>query len=288
MNHYLIYIHILQNTIMSDKAVDSLSKLNNAEKVLYTNALLSGLVIGYGIGTANLFGLFTWRLWKNRYTNVKRYLYNLKTKTHYITGDITSETVDAFKKFMLTVKSDETVDVIIDTNGGTFSGAQMMSDMLLSHEGVTNAIVLNKAFSAGTLIALSCRNLYMHKNAHLSPVDVQQGNFFDVVQLSAVKNIIEKKTADKINDNTFLLADQAEKCKSLMNTLFEKIIKPQYVNEISMNIKKELFDGEKYIHSTTFSFNDLKKMGLNVQIITPNMIAKANLELNEPAMLRFL
>lgn len=244
--------------------------------VIMVYGMFCGSLIGWTLGSFNYLGLFKLNFWRNGYINAKRLLYNYNTKTFYMTNDINSQLIDDFKNFMFSVGPTQPIDIVLETHGGSFSGAQMISDIIVSHGGISNAIVLNKAFSAGTLIALSCTNLYMHRNAHLSPVDVQQGNFFSTVQLSAVKTIIDKKNADRVNDDTFLMADQAEKCNLLITNIFNKIIKPRYDADISLKIKSELFDGDKYIHSTTFSVSDLRNMGINVQDITKNMISKAN------------
>jgi ClpP class serine protease len=167
----------------------------------------------------------------------------LSKKTFYFDEEINGKSVENFKEFMLNIKSTDEIDIVLQTNGGLFSCAQMISDIILAHQGVSNSLVLNNAFSAGTLIALSCKNLYMHKNSHLSPVDVIHSNFFDAIQLSSIKKVIENKSKDRIDDKTFLLADQASKCKLILDELFNKIIKTKYNDEISKKIKEELFDG---------------------------------------------
>lgn len=255
------------------------NKLNSFKTESMTDRfilLMIGFSYGYLIGNFRSFGMFDKKNWFNMFINTKKLIYNFERKTFYVDGYISSKLVDEFQKFMLDVKENEEIDIVIESNGGSFCCAQMMSGMILSRSGVTNAVVLNKAFSAGSLIALSCTNLYMHKNAHLSPVDVQQANFFKVVQLSSVKSIIENKSKDKISDDTFILADQADKCKNLLNLLFEKIIVPRYdCPETTDKIKRELFDGNKNIHGTAFSYEELKKMGIKILDITPTMINKA-------------
>lgn len=242
-----------------------------------------GFFLGYLLGSVKYFGFFKMRNFKNAYTNMIRTIHNLETKTFYINENISEYTVNNFKKFLFDVGPNETIDIVIETNGGYFTCAQMLSDLILSHEGITNAIVLNNAFSAGSLIALSCKNLYMHKNAHLSPVDVQQGNFFSTIQLSSIQKVIDNKSKDKIQDNTFLLADQAEKCKLLLEYLFQKIIVPKYDEKTSQLIKEELFEGNKNIHGTSFSYKELKDIGVDIKDITPSMISKAKTKIIVPS-----
>lgn len=261
---------------------DAVEKIEKIEKILIQSKKQLGsllMTVGFFMVSVPLlsfaFRTFNKKNLINRFIDLKRLYYNRNVKTFYISDTVTGNLVDEFKQFMINVGPKDEIDIVLETYGGFFSGAQMISDMILSHEGVTNAIVLNRAFSAGTLIALSCTNLYMHKNAHLSPVDVLQSDFFKTIQLSAVQTIIDNKTKDKINDDTFIMADQAEKSKNLLNSLFERIIKPKYSDDVASIIKQELFDGNKYIHSTSFSSTELKNIGLKINDILPNMIKKA-------------
>jgi membrane-bound ClpP family serine protease len=156
----------------------------------------------------------------------------------------------------------------------------MICEIILNYKGETNAIIFSKSFSAGTLIALCCKNIYMHHNAFLSPVDVIHNSFFDSTQLSSIKNVLENKHADKIDDNTFILADQAIKCKIILNNIFEKICKiHNFDNETKKIIYTEIFEGEKYTHDTTFSFEYLKSIGINVKQINKQMIKIAQLNI---------
>lgn len=244
--------------------------------------VIYGLVAGFFLGNCNLFGLYNFKTWKNIFIFFNKSILNGMTgssKKYYINGNIDSKILENFKEFMLKINENDDIHIFIDTNGGSFTSAQIISDIILSHKGETNAIILNKAFSAGTLIALSCNNLYMHKNAYLSPVDVQYGNFFETVQLTAVKNILENKNPDKINDNTFILADQADKCKALLDSIFVKIIEPKYHDEaVRLKIKSEIFDGQKYTHSTAFSRQHLQNIGVNVKPMSKSMEYLAQLK----------
>lgn len=231
--------------------------------------------IGYylaGIGTGTFLGMGI----RVNYDNIKNFNpkkiiyrkhYN-KKNTLYLNDLIHDGTVKYIKKIMLYIKDDDEIDIFIDTNGGSFACAQMISNIITSHKGITNAYVLNKAFSGGTLIALSCTNLYMHKNAHMSPVDVIHSDFFDAIQYSSIKNVIDNKSKDRINDNTFLLADQATKCGNILMTIFNIIIGNRYKKEIADKIYDEIFRGEKYIHSTAFSVQHLLNIGVNVKYMS--------------------
>lgn len=177
--------------------------------------------------------------------------------------------IEKFKSFMDELEPDFTVNLYFETYGGYFSVAQMICNIILNHKGETNAIILNKSFSAGTLCALCCKNIYMHNNAYLSPVDVIQSNFFSSTQLSSIQHVVKNKNADKIDDSTFILDDKAIKCKKILNKIFEKICSiHKFDDEIKSKVFEEIFQGEKYTHDTVFSYDDLCSYGIDVKPIT--------------------
>ena len=196
----------------------------------------------------------------------------------YFETDIDSSTIKKFKNFMDRMEQDSTVNLYFETNGGLFSVAQMICNIILNHQGETNAIILNKSFSAGTLCALCCKNIYMHRNAHLSPVDVIQCSFFSSTQLSSIQNVVKNKNADKIDDSTFILEDQATKCKTILNKIFEKISLIHNFNEqIKSVVFEEIFQGEKYTHNTVFSYDHLCSCGIGIKTITKEQEQMARL-----------
>ena len=260
----------------------NMNNMNRQTQLQLQLQLQLGLAFCAGMWTQLCWELFFGRNILKTVNSKKKYILRLaysfeNTKTFYIDKSIDCDIVYKFKEFMNNVKNDDEIDIVIETNGGSFSCGQMICNIILSHKGIINAIVLNHAFSAGTLIALSCDNLYMHNNANLSPVDTIHCNFFDAVQLSSIKTVIENKSNDKIDDKTFILSDQAAKCLLVLNDLFDRIIKKKYNENVSNTIKENIFSGEKYAHCTAFSKEQLKNFGLNIYDITEKMIRKCKL-----------
>lgn len=237
------------------------------------------------LGISVLFnGCQSHKIWfNNKLLDARRSkLLNQGKNIYYFDSDINFDSIDLFKNFINELEGNEPIDIYFCTNGGSFSSAQMIADILLNYKGETNAIVLNKSFSAGTLCVLACKNIYMHPNAHLSPVDVIHSSFFDQTQLSSIDTVIKNKNPDKICDNTFILADQASKCKLILNKIYEKIVIIHNFNEeTKTRIYEEIFSGEKYIHSTSFSVEDLKSFGIEIKPITKQMINLAKLTKSE-------
>ena len=200
-------------------------------------------------------------------------LLNGGLNTYYFDSEINSNSIDSFKEFINNLEGTEPIYIFFSTNGGSFSVVQMICDIILNYKGETNGIVLNKSFSAGTLALLCCSNIYMHQNAHLSPVDVMMCSFFDTTQLSSIKTVLNNKSPDKIDDNTFILSDQATKCKNVLDAIYEQIsIKHDFDEETKKKIWNNIFSGEKYIHSTTFSISMLKSFGLKINPMNKQII----------------
>lgn len=248
-------------------------------KIFALGSLMSSMSYVILIGLYSNLG-FNKRYFTNIITNLKRTkLLNGNKNVFYFDDMINETSLDNFKNFVNDFNDmDETIYIVLSTNGGSFSIAQMISSILLNWKGETNSVILNKAFSAGTLIALSCKNIYMHSNAHLSPVDVIHNTFFDTTQLSSITNVLSNKNPDKINDNTYILADQAKKCKLILNKIFDKICTLHKFNEETKNkVYQEIFEGEKYIHCTTFSKQDLIDIGICVNPMTDELLSLSKL-----------
>lgn len=182
----------------------------------------------------------------------------------YFETDVNSSTIKKFKSFMDGVEPDSVINLYFETDGGLFSVAQMICNIILNHKGETNAIILNKSFSEGTLCALCCKNIYMHFNAHLSPVDVIECSFF-----SSIQNVVKNKNADNFDDLTYILDYQAKKCKTILKNIFDKICSiHNFDDKTKTTVFEEIYQGEKYTHNTVFSYDDLSSFGIEIKPIT--------------------
>jgi hypothetical protein len=267
------------------KLINKLSNLTEREgKIFSAGVALSSIYCGIMFGLCSNFkfnNIFTY--FGNMVTNLKRTKLLNGNKNIFYFDDVINETLlNNFKDFINCIKNEnETIHIILSTNGGSFSVVQMISEILLNWKGETNAVILNKAFSAGTLIALSCKNIYMHSNAHLSPVDVIHDTFFDSTQLTSISYVLSNKNHDRIDDHTFILADQAKKCKFVLDKIFNKIcIIHKFDEKIKLTVYEEIFEGEKYTHCTTFSRQDLIDMGLKISPMTEELLSLSKLTLN--------
>lgn len=259
--------------------IKSILNISDKEHKAFAFGYLFGIVfMAIPIFTASNINSHIKFICNNLYLLRRTKLLNGGLNTFYFDSDINSNSVDSFKEFINNLEGTEPIYIYFSTNGGSFSVVQMICDVILNYKGETNAIILNKSFSAGTLAVLCCSNIYMHSNAHLSPVDVIMCSFFDSTQLSSIKTVLDNKSPDKIEDNTYLLSDQASKCKNVLNKIYEQIsLKHNFDEQTKKNVWDNIFSGEKYTHSTTFSVQTLKSFGLSINPITKQMIQLAKL-----------
>lgn len=92
------------------------------------------------------------------------------------------------------------LDLILHTPGGDLAAAESIVDYLHSMFGKNiRAIIPQISMSAGTLIALSCKEIMMGKQSNLGPIDPQMGG----VPCQAVLDEFEQAKKDiKVNPSS--------------------------------------------------------------------------------------
>lgn len=144
-------------------------------------------------------------------------------------------------------------NIIINTNGGDADAANNSANNIMSHGNVYCYIPKN-AKSAGSLLALACKNIYMHKYAALSPVDTiidYKNNAYSVFCLKDHNDILIANTSNQIINHDRLMVSYLLKDKS---------------NELLI----ELFSSGRLPHNCPFNYDFLKKSGLRVSSKLPN------------------
>jgi len=92
--------------------------------------------------------------------------------TSYFSRGLAMDDADALADIVRR-NPDSDLDIVIDTPGGSLAAAEVMVNMLSSHQGEVNVFIPRHAASAGTLIALSADNIYLGNNAFMGPIDPQ-------------------------------------------------------------------------------------------------------------------
>src|ERR1700754_2558516 len=103
--------------------------------------------------------------------------------------------------------SDVPIDLILHTPGGLVLAALQIAKAIKKHKGKVTAFVPHYAMSGGTLISLAAREIVMSDSAVLGPVDPQLGQY----PAASVLKVIARKPIEDIEDQTLIMADQAEK-----------------------------------------------------------------------------
>ncbi|MDR7404771.1 MAG: ATP-dependent Clp protease proteolytic subunit, partial [Armatimonadota bacterium] len=99
------------------------------------------------------------------------------------------------------------IDLILHTPGGLVLAAEQIALALRAHPGRVTVFVPHYAMSGGSLIALAADEIVMDPHAVLGPMDPQIGQF----PAASVLKVLARKDPNEIDDQTFILADVAEK-----------------------------------------------------------------------------
>ena len=169
------------------------------------------------------------------------------------------------------------LSLIIDTNGGNIDVNDKMVKSILkysSHNDV-NTYVPCQAYSAGSVLALVGKKIFIGKCAILSPIDPQIGVEVPNVDISSYSSDVIKKSHLMTTDPTFIdniIYQEATKYhnENILNT--KMILKHnKYGYHTIKKVISEMCSG-KYTHSKPFDFNNLKSMGLRVTNAIPEHI----------------
>jgi hypothetical protein len=169
------------------------------------------------------------------------------------------------------------LSLIIDTSGGRLDVNDKMAKSILKYslDNNVNTYVPCQAYSAGSVLALVGKKIFMGKCAILSPTDPQIGVDAPNVNTNSYSSDVIKKSHSITTDPTFLdniIYQEAVKYhnENVLNT--KMILKHnKYGRRVIGKVINELCSG-KYTHSKPFDFNDLKNMGLNVVNTIPKHI----------------
>lgn len=123
---------------------------------------------------------------------------------------------------------DKPIDLVIHTPGGLVLAATQIAKALHDHPAETRVIVPHYAMSGGTLIALAADKIVMDPpHAVLGPVDPQLGQYPG----PSIVRAVERKGVDKVDDQTLILADVAEKAIRQVRDFIYGILKDRYGDE---------------------------------------------------------
>ena len=119
------------------------------------------------------------------------------------------------------------LDLVLHTPGGLVLAATQIAHAIRKHPGRVTVFVPHYAMSGGTLIALAADEIVMCEHAVLGPLDPQLGQ----TPVTSVLKVVEKKPIAEIDDQTLILADQAEKAIKQLGNTVKELLSRRYTPE---------------------------------------------------------
>jgi len=162
---------------------------------------------------------------------------------------------------------DMPIDIVLHTPGGLVLAAEQISHALLRHPAKVTVFVPHYAMSGGTMIALAAAEIVMDPNAVLGPVDPQLGQYPAVSILKAVS----RKRIDRIEDNTLIMADMAEKAIRQVEDFITGLLSDKRTPEKARELAHTLSEG-RWTHDYPITCDKLTAMGLPVSTDFPPAI----------------
>ena len=180
----------------------------------------------------------------------------------YIDIEDSEELIRAIKM----TPDDMPIDLIIHTPGGLVLAAEQIANALRKHKGKVTVFVPHYAMSGGTLIALAADEIVMDENAVLGPIDPQLGQY----PAASILSVVEKKDVNKIDDQTLILADVAEKAMKQMKEYASDLLKEKYGDKAE-ELADKLVSGY-WTHDYPITVEKARELGLKVSIKMPNEV----------------
>jgi len=162
---------------------------------------------------------------------------------------------------------DKPIDLIIHTPGGLVLAATQIAKALKDHPAETRVIVPHYAMSGGTLIALAADKIIMDPHAVLGPVDPQLGQY----PAPSIIRAVEQKGAEKVDDQTLILADVAKKAISQVQEFIYNLLKDKYGEEKARELAQILTEG-RWTHDYPITVEHAKELGLHVETEVPEEV----------------
>lgn len=159
---------------------------------------------------------------------------------------------------------DMPIDLILHTPGGLALACEQIACALARHPGKVTIFVPHYAMSGGTLLALAADEIVMDEFAVLGPLDPQ----LDRYPAASVLRAVARKPVERVNDETLILADVAEKAINQMRQLVKQILQLKLPEERADETARWLTAGE-FTHDHPIWAGNLRELGLAVSSPVP-------------------
>src|ERR1700716_3981379 len=156
------------------------------------------------------------------------------------------------------------LDIVLHTPGGLVLAALQIARAIHKHEGKVTAFVPHYAMSGGTLIALAADEIVMSEYAVLGPVDPQLGQY----PAASILRAVAKKPVAEVDDQTLILADQAEKAMSQVRESVRELLADKCTEQKAEELARLLSDGT-WTHDHPITYERARSFGLPVRSDMP-------------------
>jgi ClpP class serine protease len=164
---------------------------------------------------------------------------------------------------------DVPIDLILHTPGGLVLAALQIAKAIKKHKGKVTAFVPHYAMSGGTLISLAADEIVMSEHAVLGPVDPQLGKF----PAASILKVLGKKPPKDMEDETLIMADQAEKAIIQVRESVKDLLQGKPTNGKVDELARLLSEGT-WTHDFPITFETAKALGLPVSDNIPDDVMK--------------
>ncbi len=161
------------------------------------------------------------------------------------------------------------LDLILHTPGGLVIAAVQIARAIRAHKGKVTVFVPHYAMSGGTLIALAADEIVMCRHAVLGPVDPQLGQ----VPAASVLKVVRSKPIADVEDQTLLLADQAEKAMAQLRQTVQELLAGRQPTEKAEELARVLTEGT-WTHDYPISCDEAGRLGLPVSTDMPGAVLR--------------
>jgi ClpP class serine protease len=164
---------------------------------------------------------------------------------------------------------DVPIDLILHTPGGLVLASLQIAEAIKKHKGKVTVFVPHYAMSGGTLISLAAREIVMSEHAVLGPVDPQLGKY----PAASVLKVIAKKPIKDVEDETLIMADQAEKAIFQVRESVKELLQGKPTNGKVDELARLLSEGT-WTHDFPITFERAQALGLPVSSNIPDDVLK--------------
>lgn len=163
--------------------------------------------------------------------------------------------------------SDMPIDFILHTPGGLVLPSLQIARAIDQHEGKVRVFVPHFSMSGGTLIALAADKIHISAHAVLGPVDPQVQQY----PASSIKNAVNNKPLDQVDDETLILDNIAEKAQLQLRNSVQKLLRPG-LDESKAHELADILTRGAWTHDYPLHHETLAEMGLPISSDIPDEI----------------